>query len=237
MAVGCVHSVYACPEAQKAILRFRDLWKPHTVVDLGDVHDFTAFRSGAKGTPDEMADIGLDFSAGVDWLKRYRPTHRCNGNHDNRIYKLCNDPRAIVAHCATLVAESLRQIDEKNKTLVKPYTPTRENWHIFGGTKFLHGVMYSEQALRDHAERHGNCVIAHLHTPGMARGRRDEHPTAWCVGTTADPDKLEYAVLRRAWDKWAHGLVQFEYNDRECKVWLTTQNCNHGGPEEWRFPL
>lgn len=237
MAVGCVHSIYACPEAQKAILRFRDSWKPHTVVDLGDVHDWTAFRTGAKGTKDETADIDLDFNAGADWLRRYRPTHRSNGNHDNRIYKLCLDHRAMVAKAAAAVVEDVRRIDEKNKTIVKPYFPIRENWHTFGDTKFGHGLMYNENAVRDHAEHFGKCVIAHLHSPGSAQGRREDKPTGWCVGTTADPDKLEYAVVRRAWEKWAHGLAQFEYNDRECHVWLTKQTCNHGGPEEWRFLL
>lgn len=236
MAVGCVHSVYACPEAQKAVLRFRDLWKPHTVVDLGDVHDFTAFRSGAKGTPDEMADLGKDFQAGVDWLKRYRPTHRTEGNHDVRMRELCSDPRAIVSHCATIVAENLRQIDEANGTLVRPYCQD-EGWWRFGDTDFGHGWAFNENALRDHAETYGKCVIAHLHRPGEMPGRHKTRPTAWCVGTLADPKKLHYAVRRRNWLTWAHGLVQFEYNHRECHVWLTRQKCNHGSKEEWRFPL
>lgn len=236
MAVGCVHSVYACKQAQEAVLRFRELWKPDTVVDLGDVHDFTAFRTGAKGTPDEMADVGLDFQAGVDWLKRYRPTHRTEGNHDYRIHKLQNDPRAIVSHCATVVAENIRQVDEANKTLVRPYCQTN-GWWTFGDTKFGHGWMFNEMAIRDHAETYGKCVIAHLHTPGEAAGRRSDKAIAWCVGTLADPARLEYAAHRRATWRWGHGLVQFEYNHRECHIWLHRQECKHGRREEWRFPL
>lgn len=236
VAVGCVHSTYACPRATDAVIGFCERYKPDVRIDLGDVHDFTAFRSGAKGTKDESASVALDYNAGVDWLKRYRPSHRTLGNHDARIYKLLDHPSAIVAHCAGKVVEDLRQVDEANGTIVKPYH-MRGGFFRFGDTLFGHGWMFNEMAIRDHAETFGKCVIAHLHTPGEAWGRRGDQPTAWCVGTLGDPDKFDYAQARRATLRWAHGFVWGEFNDDFCVVRLERQVCGHGGHEHWRLPL
>jgi hypothetical protein len=236
LAAGCVHSTYACKHAQDALMLFRERWKPEVVIDLGDVHDFTAFRSGAKGGKDESVRVDLDFNAGVRWLKRYRPTHRVNGNHDDRVHNMLEHPNAIIAHCAGKVIEDIRQIDEANKTLVRPYDQD-DGWFTFGDTKFGHGWMFNEMAVRDHAETYGKCVIAHLHTPGEMQGRRSDRPTAWCVGTMADPKRMTYAKNWRGVNRWKHGFVWGEFNSRETIVRLERKICGNGGAEEWRLPL
>jgi hypothetical protein len=238
MAAGCYHSVYACPQAHAAVLGFRDRYKPEVVIDLGDVHDFAALRAGAGGTPDEVAPLDVDYDAGVAWLRDYRPTHRCHGNHDHRAYKLADHPRAIVKQAARSLIESIRQVDEANGTIVVPYK-RRGNWITFGDTKFGHGFMFNAHAIRDHAEHFGKCVIAHLHTPGEARGRRFDQPTAWCVGTLADPELLEYADQRRNTDTWAHGFVWGEFSETQCVIRLERQACynSRGAMEEWRLPI
>jgi hypothetical protein len=235
IAVGCVHGELACKEAQRAVLQFAERWKPETRIDLGDVMDFAAFRGGAKGTSDESRNVAVDFSAGADWLTRFRPTHRCFGNHDDRIAKLTASPNAIVAHCAGKVLEDLRRIDEQNKTIVRQYEP--DQYFEFGDTKFLHGFYFNEQAIRDHAEAYGRVVIAHLHTPGEAWGRRLDHPTGWCVGTLGEVRRFDYAKTRRATLRWGHGLVFGEYSDKHCAVFLARQECNGGAAEDWRLPL
>jgi hypothetical protein len=236
VAAGCSHSTFACPRATDALIGFCERYKPEVRIDLGDVHDFTAFRAGAKGTKDESASIADDFNAGVAWLKRYRPTHRTLGNHDHRIFKLIDHPNAIVAHCAGKVIEDLRQVDEANGTIVRPYH-MKNGWFTFGDTKFGHGWMYNMQAVRDHAETFGKCVIAHLHVPQEARGRRDDDPISWCVGTLGDPEKFTYAHANRNWLSWAHGFVWGEFNEEHCVVRLERQTCGHGGHENWRLPL
>lgn len=236
VAVGCVHGNFACAQSTDAVMALVERWKPDTRIDLGDVHDFTAFRSGAKGTKDETADVSLDFNAGAEWLKRYRPTHRCNGNHDHRIWKLLGHQNAILAHCAAKVIEDIRQIDEANETQLRPYK-RRGVWFDFGDTRFGHGFMYNQMAIRDHAEHFGKCVIAHLHTPGMMHGRRLDNPTCICVGTQARTDLLEYADTNRQTDCWAHGIAFGEYSDKHCETYLVSQLCGHGEGEPWRLPL
>lgn len=236
IAVGCVHGEYQCAEAVRNVLAFRERFKPHTVIDLGDVRDFAAFRSGAKGGKDESANVEVDFMAGTRWLERYRPTHRVDGNHDHRITKLLGHPNAIVAHAAASVAESIRRADEKNKTRVRPYH-MRHGWWQFGNTLFGHGWMFNELATRDHAETFGRCVHAHTHTPGTAIGRMHPQAQAWAVGTMADPERMEYAHTKRAWLRWAHGMVFGEYSDTHCHVQLVTAPCANGKEESWPLPL
>lgn len=208
-------------------------FQPHERVCLGDLHDYAALRSGSSGTADEYSSLTDDFHAGVNWLRRFRPTKRCHGNHDHRIYKLLNDPRAKLATLAQWVVRDIAAVDEENGTEVKPYLPMRRNVFRFGDHFAGHGWMYSEQALRDHAETFGNIIIAHLHVPGMAYGRTLHTSRATCVGTMADPDRLDYAQTRRNTLRWAHGVVQLEYTDDQCEVRLITATCNHGEPEHW----
>lgn len=236
MAVSCSHGQFACPEATEAVLTFADRFEPHVKLDLGDTFDFTAFRTGAKGTADESAPVGLDYSAGIEWLKLYQPTHRCHGNHDHRIYKHLNHPNAIMRHCASLIAHDVATVDEANGTQVKQYK-RKGNWFQFGDTRFGHGIMYNATALRDHAEHFGNIVIGHLHAPGQIRGRRSDNPMGTCVGCIMDPDKAEYADLRRNTDTWGHGIAYGFYSETETVTYLIQQQCRHGANEPWLFPL
>lgn len=236
MAVGCNHGVYACKVAQDNVLAFKESFKPEIVLDLGDVRDFTAFRAGARGTKDESADVDLDFDAGSDWLKRYRPTHRCEGNHDHRIYKLVGNPNAVLSYAASRVLNDISEIDRKNKTIVHPYHPLKQ-WFDFGGYKWGHGIMFNEQAGRDHAESYGNCVIAHWHKPGIFQGRRLPMATCYCVGMLGNKHKMEYALNFRNWLSWAHALVSGEVSDNEARLQLYMADCKNGEPETWSFSL
>lgn len=236
VALGCNHGEYACPQAQGHVLEFVERWKPDVRIELGDVHDFAPFRRGAKGTKDESSPIDVDYDAGVDWLNRYRPTHRCRGNHDDRIHQMLDHPNAIVARCAASIIEDLRKVDESNKTIVRPYD-MEDGWFTFGDTKFGHGWMFNEMAIRDHAEAYGKCVIAHLHTPGEMQGRRSDKPSGWCVGMLGDPKKMTYAKNWRGRLRWKHGFVWGEYSSKSTIVRLERWTCAHGEAEECRLPL
>ena len=78
MAVGCSHGDQIDPEARKAVLTFRDRWKPDTTFHLGDFLDLAAFRAGAVNDPnssDRAASVSDDLSAGIDFLHELRPQH------------------------------------------------------------------------------------------------------------------------------------------------------------------
>jgi len=46
MAVGCSHGDQIDPDARKAVLVFKERWKPDMTIHLGDFLDLAAFRSG-----------------------------------------------------------------------------------------------------------------------------------------------------------------------------------------------
>lgn len=236
MAVGCNHGAHACGEAQSHVLSFAATFKPHIKLDLGDVRDYTAFRTGAKGSADEAANVDADFDAGSDWLKRYRPTHRCEGNHDHRVYKLVGHHNAVLSYAASRVVNEISEVDRKNKTIVHPYHPVKQ-WFEFGGFRWGHGIMFNEHAMRDHAETFGNCVIAHLHKDGVFHGRTLNPSTCYCVGMMGNKYTMDYALNFRNWMTWGHGCVAGEVSDKSARLRLYSARCNNGEPEDWNFDL
>ncbi len=234
-ASGCSHGSLSHAGIQNQVIKARDAFGPEIVVELGDVLDTTAFRSGAKGTKDEAADVGLDFWAGVRWLERYEPTHISWGNHDVRLLDLSSSPNGVVAHAASSLWNALGDTAAKLKAKTVPYD-FEKGWFEMGGTFWGHGYWHNMQAVRDHAEYLGGPVVmAHLHAPQEVAGRTRERSKSYCVGTLADIDKLTYARRRRATAGWAHGLVFGEICDTEARLWLAS--APKGGKLHFPFPL
>ena len=231
LAVGCSHGIYADDTALAAVLRFRDSFKPAHTIHLGDFCDTAAFRSGAKGSPDEGEPIGPDVDGGLEFLRDLRPTLILCGNHEARVWKLQHHHNAIVADCAGHVVERIQTAARKLKAELVPYRGVWA-WRQIGGYKFTHGTVYGENATRDMAEMHGRVVHAHTHRCAVANGRRDDNPTAYGVGTLTDAPNLDYASTRRATLAWSQGFVWGEVSGNDATLWL------HETPrgQEWRLP-
>lgn len=223
-------------DAFDVVMGFAERWKPARRFLLGDIYDFAAFRSGAKGTADEARKLPEDLSAGNGLIMRYRPTDVVIGNHDFRVFKLAEHPSGIVSHAAGMCVKEFRDSCEavKVKRLVDHYNIQR-SWIDYHGTKFCHGWMYNEHALRDHAEHFGNCVMAHLHVPDSSPGRRSDSPVAHCVGMLGDARRLDYAHGRRATSRWALGFAWGEASGDTCMV--RVERCFPGLAKNWRLPF
>ena len=236
IAIGCSHGSLVDRKAFDTVMRFSRGFKPHTKIHLGDICDYAAFRGGARGTKDEAEALGPDIRAGAELIREFSPTDVLIGNHDVRVWNLSNHPNALISLAASTCRQEFLTACEKAKVkrLIDHYDINR-SWIQFGDTKFLHGFMYGENAIRDHAEHFGRCVIAHLHQPGSVQGRRSDRPTAHCVGTLANIPSLYYAATRRSTARWAHGFAYGEYNDHECHVWISQSNENKEG--SWPLPL
>ena len=235
MAVGCTHGPHICPVAAAAVLEFKRQFEPDITIDLGDLNDWAAFRTGA-GAGDLDQCLVEDFAASKRWLEMYRPTHRCFGNHDNRVTKLSNHPNKIIRFAASALFNDLAEVDRENGTIVKAYD-MRHGWHRFGDTLYGHGWMYNEQFIRDHAEAFGRCAIAHGHVPGTAFARTLAASQAWCVGMMGDPDKFDYAAYRRNTLRWGHGMQWGYFNDTQSHLYLESWPCAHGEKENVRWML
>lgn len=235
ISVGCSHGNLADQEALKTVLKLKSIFKPHRTFHLGDFVDMAAFRSGARGTKDECISLESDLTHGLNFIKELRPTDMLNGNHEIRLWKLAEHPNAVTSTAAGRIIEDIRKLSDKLKANYVQHYDINRSWIQLADTRFLHGFMYNEQAIRDHAEAYGRCVMAHLHRVGSATGRRSDHPTAFCVGTLANIPSMTYANTTRSTMAWQHGAAYGEYSDTECHVWLTQGSPNEEGG--WRLPV
>lgn len=230
IAIGCSHGSLADPKALATILKIVADYKPHKRVHLGDAVDMTAFRNGAKGTKDETISIKDDLAAGLNFLELFNPTDFLNGNHCNRLWKLADHPNQIISQAARSVITELCDLFRKHNTRHIDHYVMRKSFIKYGDTTFCHGWMYNVSAIRDHAEHFGKVVLAHLHRVGEESGRRIDSPVGYCVGFLGDIEKFSYADERRATAQWSQGFAQFEYNEKECRVWVRRLDSLHREP-------
>lgn len=236
LAVGCSHGNLANPDALKAVLKFAERWKPVHRIHLGDAYDTAAFRTGARpnsGDADEAREVAPDIAAGQSFLRKFRPTVFCMGNHENRLVHLCGHYNQVIAVAADA---TLRDVLSPLKTTgckVLPYHISK-GWYELGGFRWGHGYFYGENYLRDSAESFGNCVVAHAHRAGMAKGRTLSNATAYGVGTLADIPNMDYASGRRSTLSWSSGMVFGEVCEDQAQLclWEWPQ-----GTTDWRLPI
>jgi hypothetical protein len=230
MAVGCNHGYWADPTALDAVLKFKERYRPDTAIHLGDYMDVTSFRGGASES-DKNTNLREDIEKGTLFIRQYQPTLLFNGNHDIRLWDKLTHHNAIIAQAAQSVVEDILESIPPKCEFVSTYN-VFDSYRTLGDTKFLHGIMYNESAMRDHAEQFGKCVIAHLHKVGSMPGRNVYSPRCYCVGYLGDRDKFKYAERRRATSQWSQGFAWGEYTDSECRVRLEERN-QEG---EWKLP-
>lgn len=207
VAFGCSHGHLANHKLTDAICGFTERFKPKHRLHLGDAFDFTAFRSGAKGTKDESEPVDCDLNEGRKLLFRFRPTVFCIGNHEDRAYILSHHHNEMIRLAAISVVQDIEEPLKHCKAKIIPYTVHQEGWYDLGGFKWGHGHLFAENYLRDTAETWGNTVVAHAHRAGIAVGRRSDNPTCYGVGTACDIEKMGYAKGRRATLAWSAGMV------------------------------
>lgn len=231
LAVGCSHGIHADKQALRAVLEFRERWKPDAVFHMGDFLDTAALRSGAPNTADESEPVQPDIDHGLGFIEQLRPTHILCGNHEDRAWKLRNHHNAVVSYCAQAIVTAIEETAAKIGAKVFPYDGIWQQVKL-GGYTYTHGTMYGENATRDHAEAFGNVVHAHTHRPGFAAARRSDHALGYCVGALAEPRSLDYAKARRATLAWGRGFVWGEYTDAASVLWVHSQP----NDQPWRFP-
>lgn len=232
LIVGCSHGHLADRLALRKILEFKAAFKPWLTVHLGDFFDLAALRSGARGSKDEGADIDHDLKSGFNFIEQLEPNILFMGNHDDRIERLQDHPKAIVAYCAGKIMGEVGDFCQKFKVDLVPYGISK-GWRPLGNYLMGHGYMFNEMAIRDHAETVGNCIIAHLHRTGEERGRRLGGATGYCVGSLADIPAMEYAKIKRATLKWNLGFAWGEYCHNAAAIHL----CARADNGYWRLPL
>ncbi len=222
MALGCTHGDLADKSRLDEAMAFRYRFDPEIRCELGDVVETTTFRAGAKGTADEARPIEPDKVAGVEWIRRYEPTHISWGNHCWRLVEWRSHYNAVLAYAAGVVWNALEDAARDVGAKTVPYH-FRNGWFYMGGYAFGHGYQFNESAVRDTAEMIGSPVVmAHLHRPLQERGRTLIEKPSFCVGTLMEIDKAHYAERRRATSRWGPGIVFGEICEDDAALWLAT---------------
>jgi len=231
MGVACSHGALICPHAENAVITARQRWKPDTVVHCGDFIDTTAFMAHTSDK-DKSEPIAPDIVRGFQFLKDLGVTHCTMGNHDERPYRYMNAKNEILAYAADRAVE---HIEGGMKKLGIQWINTWSNrdWFMIGGYKWMHGYIYNANAARDHAEAHGNCVFGHTHTSAMAKGRRDDNPTGFNIGTLTRISEMSYAKTRRQTLAWSGAFIFGEYCGDKSQLWLHENKQD----QEWILPM
>jgi hypothetical protein len=166
-------------DAVDAMLGFSKYWKPKHRIHLGDNWDFRWLRS--KASEDDALDPKLqaDFDAGVTFLERFRPTVFLMGNHDHRIRKAMDSPKATKRKLAEMIWADMEDALHGVKPI--PYNK-RDGVYPFGDTKLVHGYSAGIGAVRKHALVYGKVWMGHLHTIESVRVERHDYAEGCCIG-------------------------------------------------------
>jgi hypothetical protein len=234
IAVGCSHAHAICPTARHAVLAYIDRQSPKIRIHLGDFCDTAAFRSGARGSPDEGDPVGPDIDSGLNFLIEMRATHVLCGNHEDRLWRLRESPNAVVAYAAQKAVQAIEDCCRKIGAQLITYDGVFQSVK-FGGTRFMHGTMYGENATRDHAEAFGNVVHAHTHRAALAYARRSDNARGMCVGTMSRKREHGYAKARRATLAWSQAFCYGAVTDNSASLNLCLGPYEHGAAV-WRLP-
>jgi len=238
LVTGCLHSTYACEPYKNNVREFKSRFQPDIHVEAGDVIDFTAIRSGAKGTKDEAVPLVTDLQGGLDWLKEMRPDVWLLGNHCVRPYELLSHPNSTLATLASYIVKDMQDTAKEIHAKIVPYD-VEDGWYALNDETLVgHGYMYNMNALRDHVEMAGkNVIMSHLHHPHEHSGRSLKSPWGMCVGIGANPKLMNYARRRRNTLTWAHGFAWGEFTDTSTVAHLHKWKCANGEVEECRLPV
>lgn len=225
---GCSHGELIDPTAEKALLAFRDSYKPDIVAHLGDCCDTQAWRAGAKGSPDETHSVADDIETGLNFLNRLRPTIFFNGNHEFRIWRAVQSPNAIIAHAASLTVKRFRDFMEDIQCRYVESYDWQTSWAWLNDDTLMgHGIAFNQNAVRDHAIKLGrNCFISHLHIQDTASALVHGGPWCSCTGYLGQWDKFGYADLWPSKMRWQTGFIYGEKTDTQIK-W---QHYRHEAP-------
>lgn len=232
VAVSCSHGWAIDTESRDVVLDFCEKFKPDARIHIGDAFDMTAYRSNAKGSKDECADIGADWSAGVDFLERFGTTVFMCGNHEHRIYTLQNAANSIVSKHAY---DACKQLEKQCKRLRAKFIPydSEKGWYQIGDLTFTHGYRHHTNALKWHADHVGGDVaMGHIHTcedrefEGLG-GRR-----GFVIGMLANAQLLDYAKTWPSRSRWQNGFLWGEYNNK----YTIANLCRKHRKAGWRLP-
>lgn len=204
-----VHGDQQSKRACGVFFDFADVWRPDYRVMGGDLFDFRPLRK--KASEDEKREsMRGDFEAGMEFLKRMRPTHYALGNHCARLWELAQADKGVESDYAYQGVREIETLTERMKCKVYPYHKIKGVVRLGSHLKLIHGFASGVYAARQSALVYGSVLFGHVHCvdehsiPGLDRR------VARCCGCLCSLD-MDYAArtpstLRQA-NGFAYGVI------------------------------
>lgn len=199
------HGDKADPATMKAFWAFLKIWQPTIRVAGGDHWDFAHLRS--KASDGERYESGqLDFQMGLDFIRKFKPSHVCLGNHDSRLWDQLKHPNHNTRDQAAAMIEEIE--DAFGSASVIPYT--KRQYHTIGNLKINHGFAHGENAVRKAAAAYGRILHGHIHRVESVRidgvDVREGFSSGCLCSVDMDYNSRSLGTLRHE-NGWAYGEV------------------------------
>lgn len=199
------HGDQADPSATRAFWEFCRYWKPTIRIAGGDHFDFRHLRAKA-GEGERYESAQHDFDCGLNFLRKFKPTHVCWGNHDDRVWQQLSHPNQNVVDAATRAVEEIEDAVKGAKVI--PYD--KRQFIQIGDLKIIHGFATGPGAGRRTATVYGRVLMGHNHHKEIASVEGIEEHTCFVSGCLCRLDMpynaRNLASLRHS-HGWAYGVA------------------------------
>lgn len=199
LILGDVHVPHQDDVALKTLLKFKEDFKPHETVIIGDFIDATAISTYAHDIK-EGADQLHEFEMANDLLDKLKPQVYMAGNHEERFY------RSNVPQDYRRLLDPRRWLNIKKRGIKwYDYSSYRKDIHRIGNLNCIHGFGFSKHIAYQNALKYGNVVFGHTHRfQTHTIGRSEGNVTGYNIGCLCDLE-ASYAGTRDP-HGWAHGF-------------------------------
>lgn len=163
IAVSDTHGELIDTDYSKYVLNFVKEVNPRRRYHLGDVFDLKPLRNGAN-QEDRASSLKEDISAGLRFLRAYRPHVLTWGNHDHRLKVMAGSLKEGLEY--DYARQLKKQIDNEVKSLkikTSEYD-VRKNWQeIAPGRLIGHGFISSMYVAKANCVHFGSTITGHVH--------------------------------------------------------------------------
>jgi hypothetical protein len=182
-------------------------WKPTIRIAGGDHFDFRWLRSRASDN-EKAEEIQADITAGLDFIRDYKPTHFMYGNHDDRLNRAKESYIGAVKGLGIHIQEEIDHALGSAK--VYPYCK-RNGVLRLGDVNFIHGFGSGIGSVRRAGLVYGRVVQGHIHSVENIPVERHERGFAMAAGCMCKLDlgynAAHLAALRQQ-HGWCYGLIR-----------------------------
>lgn len=208
-----VHGDEANPAAMAELYDFARDYKPDVTVCLGDVWDLRALRRGASDN-EAAESIEADIDAGLEVLRRLKPSTVLLGNHDDRLWRMAREhPVGMVKSYARQVVGHIEDRLPKGTRVI--HYNVENGIARLGDMLLLHGYQCNLNTARAIAHQYGGgeirrVVQGHVHHFSSHTTRTRQQTIGHTIGALCNR-VMEYNKARPATmsheNGWAYGEI------------------------------